>query len=54
MLGNKKMGQVDSFTYIGSINSEKGRCSEDSKSRLGNAHFFVFLKVEKSLEEDVK
>ena len=33
-LGNKKIDQVGSFTYLGSIISKDGGSSEDDKSRI--------------------
>ena len=37
MLGNKKIDQVDSFTYLGGTISKDGRYSEDVKSRIAKA-----------------
>lgn len=34
MLGDKKINQVDSFTYLGSIKSKDGGCSEDANRRI--------------------
>ena len=34
MLGNEKIDQVCSFTYVGSIISKDGGCTEDAKSRI--------------------
>jgi hypothetical protein len=34
MMGNEKINQVDSFTYLGSIINKDGGCSEDVKSRI--------------------
>jgi hypothetical protein len=36
-LGNEKIDQVDSFTYLGSIISKDGGSSEDVKSRIAKA-----------------
>ena len=33
-LGEEKLDQVDSFTYLGIINSKDDGCSEDIKSRI--------------------
>ena len=33
-LGSQKIDQVDSFTYLGSIFSEDGGCSEEVKGRM--------------------
>ena len=38
MLGNEKLDQVESLTYLGSIISEDGECSEDFKSRIAKDH----------------
>jgi len=46
---NKKIDQVESFTYLGSILSKDDGCSEDVKSRITKAqHVFI---VEKTLDE---
>ena len=37
ILSNKKIDQVDSFTYLGSIISKDGGCSEDVKSTITKA-----------------
>jgi hypothetical protein len=50
LLGNKKIYQVDSFSYLGSIITEDGECSEDVKSRIANTKG-VFSQLMKSLEE---
>ena len=50
MFGNEKIDQVEDFTYLGSIISKDGGCSEDVKSRIANVQG-VFFTVEKSLEE---
>ena len=34
MIGNEKIIQVDSFTYLGSMISKDGGCSEDVKSKI--------------------
>ena len=49
-LGNEKIDQVDSFTYLGSIISKDGWSSEDVKSRIAKAQG-VFSQLKKSLEE---
>ena len=49
-LGNEKIDQVGSFTYLGSIISKNGVRSEDVKSRIVNAQG-VFPQLKKSLEE---
>ena len=49
-LGNEKIDQVGSFTYLGSIISKDGGSSEDVKSRIAKAQG-VFFTVKKSLEE---
>ena len=36
-MGNEKIDQIDSFTYLGSIISKDGGCSEDAKSRIAKA-----------------
>ena len=36
-LGNEKIDQVGSFTYLGVIVSKDGECSEDLKSRIAKA-----------------
>ena len=46
-LGNEKIDQVGSFTYLGSA---AGRSSEDVKSRIAKAKG-DFLQLKKSLEE---
>ena len=48
--GNKKIDQVGSFTYIGSIICKDGGNSEDVKSRIAKAQG-VFSQLKKSLEE---
>ena len=46
MLGNEKIDQVDSFTYLDSIISKDGGCSEDVKSRITKAQgIFSQLKI---------
>ena len=45
-LGNKKIDQVGSFTYLGSIISKDGGSSEDVKSRIANAQG-VFSQLKK-------
>ena len=49
-LGNEKIDQVDSFTYLGSIISREGGSSEDVKSRIAKAQgvFFAIKKVWKN------
>ena len=49
-LGKEKIDQVGSFTYLGSIISKQGGCSEDVKSRIAKAQS-VFLEIKKSLKE---
>ena len=49
-LGNEKIDQVGSFSYLGSIISKDGGSSEDVKSRIAKAQG-VFFTVKKSLEE---
>ena len=49
-LGDEKIDQVGSFTYLDSIISKYGGSSEDAKSRIANAQG-VFSTVKKSLEE---
>ena len=41
-LGNKKIDQVGSFTYLGSIISSDGGSSEDVKSRITKAQGLFF------------
>ena len=36
-MGNAKIDQVSSFTYLGNIISKDGGCSEDAKSRIVKA-----------------
>ena len=36
-LGNEKIDQLDSFTYLGSIISKDGGSSEDFKSKIAEA-----------------
>ena len=38
-LGNKKIDQVNSFTYLGIITSKGGGSSEDVKSRIVRVYF---------------
>ena len=45
-LGNKKIVQVGSFTYLGSIISKDGGSSEDVKSRIAKAQR-VFSQLKK-------
>ena len=45
-LGNEKIDQVGSFTYLGSIISKDGGSSEDVKSRIAKAQG-VFFTVKK-------
>ena len=49
MLGNEKIDQVGSFTYLGSIISKDGGSSKDNKNRIARVQG-VFSKL-KSLEE---
>ena len=49
-LGNEKIDQVDSFTYLDSIISKEGGISEDAKSRTAKTQD-VFFTIKKSLEE---
>ena len=49
-LGNEKIDQVGNFTYLGSIISKDGGCSEDVKRRIAKAQG-VFFTAKKSLEE---
>ena len=49
-LGNEKIDQVGSFSYLGSIISKDGGSSEDVKSRKAKAQG-VFFTVKKSLKE---
>ena len=49
-LGNEKINQVDSFTYLSSITSKAGGCSEDVKSRIAKTQG-VSPSLKKSLEE---
>jgi len=46
MLGNEKIDQVGSFTYLGSIISKDGGSSEDVKSRIAKAQG-VFSQLKK-------
>ena len=51
-LGNEKIDQVGSFTYLCSILSKEGVNSEDVKSRIAKAQgVFFFTIKKKSLEE---
>ena len=43
-LGNKKIDQVDSFTYLGSIIIKAGGSSEDVRSRIAKAQGTVHKK----------
>jgi hypothetical protein len=49
-LGNEKIDQVDSFTYLDSIISKDGGNSEDVKSRTAKAQG-VFSQLKIFLEE---
>ena len=49
-LGNEKIDQVGSFTYLGSIISKDGGSSENVKSRIAKAQG-VFSQLKQSLEE---
>ena len=46
MLGNEKIDQINRFTYLGSIISKDGGCSEDirCKNSEGSGCFFFTLK----------
>ena len=46
MLGNEKIDQVGSFTYLGSIISKDGGSSEDVKSKIAKAQG-VFSQLKK-------
>ena len=46
MLGNEKIDQVSSFTYLGSIISKEGGSSEHVKSRIAKAQG-VFSQLKK-------
>ena len=50
ILGNEKIDQVGSFSYLGSIISKDGGSSEGVKSRIAKAQG-VFSQLKKSLEE---
>ena len=39
LLGDEKMDQGDSYTYLGSNISKDGGCSGDVKSRIANVSF---------------
>ena len=45
MLGNEKIAQLDSFTYLGSIISKDGGYSENFKSRIAKAKFFFTIET---------
>ena len=47
-LGNEKIYQVGSFTYLNSITSKDGRSREDVKSRIAKGSFSQFKKVWKN------
>ena len=49
-LGNEKIDQVGSFSYLGSIISKDSGSTEDVKSRIAKAQGF-FSQLKKSLEE---
>jgi hypothetical protein len=49
-LGNEKIDQVDSFTYLGSSIIKDGGNSEDVKNRIVKAQFFFHSK-KKNLKE---
>ena len=49
-LGNEKIDQVGSFTYLGFIIGKDGGSSDDIKSRIARAHG-LFSKLKKRLEE---
>ena len=40
VLGNEKIDQVDSFTYLGSIISKDGGCRDDAKNRIARPRVF--------------
>ena len=46
-LGNEKIDQVGSFTYLGSIISNDGGSNEDVKSRIAKAQGVFFAVKEK-------
>ena len=50
MLGNKKIDQMGSFTYLGSIISKDSGSSEDIKSRIVKGQG-VLSQLKKSLEK---
>ena len=52
MLGNEKIDQVDSFTYLGSIISKDGGSSEDAKIRIERSK--VFFTVENIWKNMIK
>ena len=45
MLGNEKIDQDDSFTYLGSIIRKDGGCSEDVKSRIAKARVVFTVEI---------
>ena len=49
-LGNEKIDQVGSFSYLGSILSKDGGSGEDVKSRIAKSQG-VFSQLKKSLKE---
>ena len=49
-LGNERIDQVGSFSYLGSIISKYGGSSEDVKSRIAKAQG-VLSQLKKDLEE---
>ena len=46
-LGEEKIDQVNSFTYLGIIISRDGKGSEDAKSRIATAQGVFFLQLKK-------
>ena len=46
-LGNEKIDQVGSFTYVGSIISKDGGNSEDVESRIAKSQGVFFFTVKK-------
>ena len=45
-MGNEKINQLDSFTYLGNNISKDGGCREDVKSRVAEAQD-IFLQLKK-------
>ena len=46
-LGNEKIDQVGSFTYLGCVISKDGESSEDRKSKIAKAQGEFFFTVKK-------